>query len=41
MQARVDRHLGSAAVDVPVNFQRDWRSLNPNVAALRLHEIWR
>ena len=34
------RHLGSAAADVPVKFQSDWKSLNPNLAASRLHEIW-
>ena len=30
-----DRHLGSAAADVPVKFQSDWKSLNPNLVASR------
>ena len=36
-----DRHLGSAAVDVPVKFQSDWKSHGINTAfvASRLHEI--
>ena len=28
-----------AVVEVPVKFQNDWKSLNPNIAASRLHEI--
>ena len=36
-----DRHLGSAAAEVPVKFQSDWKSLNPNPVAERLHEILR
>ena len=36
---KFDRHLGSSAVDVPVKFQSDWQSPNPNLAASRLHEI--
>ena len=35
------RHFGNAAVGVPVKFQSDWKSLNPNLAASRLHEILR
>ena len=35
------RHLGSAAADVPVIFQSDWKSLKPNLAASRLREILR
>ena len=35
------RHLGSAAAEVPVKFQSDWKSVNPNLAASRLHEILR
>ena len=38
---KFDRHLGSAAADMPVKFQSDWNSLNPNLAASRLHEILR
>ena len=34
-------HLGSTAADVPVKFQGDWQSRNPNLAASRLHEILR
>ena len=36
-----DRLLGSAAVDMSVKFQSDWKSLNSNLAASRLHEILR
>ena len=36
-----DRQLGSAAAEVPVKFQSDWKSLNPNLAASRLREILR
>ena len=35
------RHLGSAAADLPVEFQSDWKSLNPNLAASSLNEILR
>ena len=35
------RHLGSAAVEVPVKFHSDLKSLNQNLAAMRLHEILR
>ena len=38
---KFDRHLGSAAAEVHVKLQSDWRSLNPNLAASRLHEILR
>ena len=38
---KFDRHLGSAAAEVPVKFQSDWKSPNPNLAASRLHEIFR
>ena len=34
-----DRYIGSIAADVPVKFQSDWKSLNPNLAASGLHEI--
>ena len=34
-----DRHIGNAAAEVPVKFQNDWKSLNPNFAASSLHEI--
>ena len=33
------RHLGSVAAEVPVKFQSNWKSLNPNLATSRLHEI--
>ena len=36
-----DRHLDSAATEVPVEFQSYWESLNLNLAASRLHEILR
>ena len=38
---KFDRHLGSAAAEVPAKFQSDWESLNPNLAASRLREILR
>ena len=38
---KFDRHLGSTAAEVPVKFQGDWKSLNPNLVASRLHEILR
>ena len=38
---KFDRHLGSAAANVPVKLQSDWRSLTPNLAVSRLHEILR
>ena len=38
---KFDRHLGSTAAEVPVKFQSDWKCLNPNLAASRLHEILR
>ena len=31
----------STAAEVPANFQSDWKSLNSNLAASRLHEILR
>ena len=34
---KFDRHLGISAVEVPV--ESDWKSLNLNFTALRLHEI--
>ena len=36
-----DRHLGSAAAEVPVTFQSDCKSLNMNLAAPRVNEILR
>ena len=30
--------LGNAAAEAPVKFQIDWKSLNANLAVLRLHE---
>ena len=38
---KFDKYLGSVAADVPVKFQSNWKSLNPNLAASRLHEILR
>ena len=32
---------GSIAAKVPVNFQSNWQSLNPNLTDSRLHEILR
>ena len=29
------------AAEVPVKFQRDWKSINPNLAASSRHEILR
>ena len=34
-----DGHLGSAAAEVSVKFESDWKSLNPNLAASILDEI--
>ena len=36
-----DRLLDSAAAEVPVKFQNNWKSLKPNLAAPRFHEILR
>ena len=36
---KFDRHFGSAAAEVPVKFQSDWKSLNLNYGASRHHEI--
>ena len=36
---KLDRLLGSIVAEVPVKFQSDWKSLNPNFGASRLHEI--
>ena len=38
---KFDRHHGSAAAEVPIKCQNDWKSLNPNPAPLRLREILR
>ena len=32
-------HLGNFDADVPDEFQSDWQSLNPNLAASTLHNI--
>ena len=37
---KFDRHLGSAAAELPVKFLSDWKSLNPNLAALKLCKIF-
>ena len=34
-----DRHIGSAAADIPVKFQSGWKRLNLNLVAWKLHEI--
>ena len=39
--ARLDRHVGSAGVEVTVKFQSDWKSLNLNLLASGLHKILR
>ena len=36
-----DRFHVFAAAEGPVKFQSDWRSLNPNLADSKLHEILR
>ena len=36
---KFDRHLGSAAAEVPVDFQSDCKSLNPNLAVSGLREL--
>ena len=33
---KFDTHLDSAAAELPVKFPSDWKSLNPNLAPLRL-----
>ena len=38
---KFDRHLGSAAADVPVKLQSDCRSVKPYLVASILHEILR
>ena len=38
---KFDSHLGSVAADVPVKFQSDRKSLNPNLPPSGLHEILR
>ena len=35
------KHSHYRAADVPVKFHSDWKSLNPNLAPSRLHEILR
>ena len=34
-------NLTGISAEVPVKFQSNWKSLNPNLATSRLHEIWR
>ena len=34
-----DRHLGSTAVEMPVQLESDWKNLNLNLATLRLRDI--
>ena len=38
---KLDGHLGSTAAEMPVKFQSDCKSLNPNLVASRLNEILR
>ena len=38
---KLDRHLGSAAAEMPVKFQSDWKSLNMNLTAAGHHETLR
>ena len=37
----LDGHLGSAVDKMSAKFMSDWKSFNPNLEALRLHEILR
>ena len=36
---KYDKHLDSTTDDEPVKYQNNRKSLNPNLAASRLHEI--
>ena len=38
---KFDRRFGSSAAEGPVKFRSDLKTLNPNVAASRLHKILR
>ena len=40
---KINRHIGSTAgnMHVPVKFQSDTATKTSNLAASRLHEIWR
>ena len=38
---KYDTHFDSTVADVPVKFQSDWKSLNPNLTASRLRESLR
>ena len=38
---KFERHLGSAAAEVPIKFQSDRKCLKPNLVALRLYETLR
>ena len=38
---KFDRLLGGTAAEGSVKFQSDWKSLNPNLAVSRFHEILR
>ena len=38
---KLRRHLNSAAANVPDKLQSDWKSMNTNRAASKLHEILR
>ena len=37
---KLDRHLGSIAVEMPIKFETDAIIITSNIAATRLHEIW-
>ena len=38
---KFDRHLSSAAAEMPVKFQNDTIIITSNLTALTFHEIWR
>ena len=38
---KFNRNLGSATTEVHVKFQRDWKSLNPNLTAPTLYDMSR
>ena len=38
---KFDSHLNNDAAEVYVKLHSDWKSLKPNLAALRLHDILR
>ena len=38
---KFNSHIGSSAAEMPAKFQSDTIIITPNLAASRLHEIWR